>query len=356
MSAAEGQKRFDFLDVARGAAALLVLLEHGLHQCLPGYAAFSRANLVIGQSAILVFFMISGFVIPMSLEGGTNATFWRRRFFRLFPVYWFSIALAFAYVCVGQAHPNVRLGDWRVWLSNLVLMQRWLGHPNVWEVFWSLHFEVAFYVVCSLLSACGLLRRIGARTFAWLLVGFALACTARLLRTKNPTDDAYNYLIVLSSLFGMAAHRYTAGRMSRRAFYGLLAGLFGVMFFVWGVNHHLYPAVATHGQLIRIVVVGGVGYGAFVWLLELRGRTMPWPACWLGRRSYPIYLVHPFVLLLLTHTDWPTWAFLPCLIGGALLLAELTHRFVERPGIDLGRMLEKRREPAAAPAVLRRAA
>ncbi len=62
--------RLDFLDVARGAAALLVLVEHGLHECVPGYLEFSKRNVVVGQAAILVFFMISGFVIPMSLEEG----------------------------------------------------------------------------------------------------------------------------------------------------------------------------------------------------------------------------------------------------------------------------------------------
>ena len=99
-------KRLDFLDVARGSAALLVLLEHGFPQCFPQYLEFSLANIVLGQAGILVFFMISGFVIPKSLESGqSNTTFWQRRFFRLFPVYWFSIALAFGYLLLGGPTP-----------------------------------------------------------------------------------------------------------------------------------------------------------------------------------------------------------------------------------------------------------
>lgn len=354
------KKRLDFLDVARGGAALLILLEHGLHECVPGYYRFSQTNIVIGQAAILVFFMISGFVIPMSLEeGGSNAKFWLRRAFRLFPIYWLSIALAFAYLCFG-GQLSVQISDTKTWLANLTLLQAWLNRPNVWGVFWSLHFEVAFYIVCSILSACRLLPRIGARTYGALLIAFGLGCIARLLRTKNPTDDMYNYLIVHSALFGLLAYRYATGKVTRRVFYGLISGLAGVLFLVWCVNHLLYPSVATPGQLMRSVIISVVGFGAFIWLLETRGRPLPALACWLGRRSYPIYLLHPLVLILLSPTHLPAWAFMPCLIGATLLVVEVAHRFVERPGIALGRLLERRpmsqATVAAEPVVVRQAA
>src|SRR5262249_33705144 len=167
------------------------------------------------------------------------------------------------------------------------------GRHNAWEVSWSLPLEVAFYVICSVLFACRLLHRIGAKTFAVLLILFALACTAKLLRTKNPTDDVYHWMIVLSAPLGLLASRYVAGRVSRRAFYGLLAGVCGTLFYVWCLNHLLYPSVATYGQLVRSVVIGAAGYGAFVALLERRDRRLPRVGCWFGQRSYPIYLLHP---------------------------------------------------------------
>src|SRR5262249_35789389 len=143
-----------------------------------------RANVIIGQAAILVFFMISGFVIPLSLEERGAASFWLRRFFRLFPVYWFSIALALAYVMAGGPLPvGAPLSDSTTWIANITLLQGCLGRPNIWEVFWSLHFEVAFYVVCSGLFACGFLHRVGPRAVAALLLAIALVTTAKLLIT-----------------------------------------------------------------------------------------------------------------------------------------------------------------------------
>jgi peptidoglycan/LPS O-acetylase OafA/YrhL len=58
-----------------------------------------------------------------------------------------------------------------------------------------------------------------------------------------------------------------------------------------------------------------------------------------------LYLLHPLVLALLAPAAWPIWEFLPTLLGGSLLLATVTFRLVEVPGIALGRMLE-RRSPA----------
>ena len=355
-------RRLDFLDVARGSAALLVLLEHGFQQCLPGYLEFSLANIVVGQAGILVFFMISGFVIPKSLESGqSNLTFWQRRFFRLFPVYWFSIALAFGYLFFGGPTPiGVELFEWKTWLANAGLLQRVLNVPNVWGVYWSLHFEVSLYIVCSILFVFGLLRHIGPRTFVALLVGYAIGFSVLPWLKGSPSGNGDLRLVILACLFGLMVQRYLAGRMSRAMFYGLLGGLFAVTLTVWGVNHLLFPEATTVAQLLRWVTSLGLATGGFVGLMELRNRSMPRVAVWFGRRSYPIYLVHPFVLLLLVPTGWSAWFVLPAAIALTLLLAELTHRIVEKPGIALGRYLENRparpAEPSAEVLPLRRAA
>lgn len=343
-SVATARNRLAFLDFARGAAALLVLGEHGLQMCVPGYLEFSRVYIVIGQAAILVFFMISGFVIPMSLEQGNSVTtFWVRRFFRLFPVYWLSISLAFAYLCVGGPLPlDVQLADTTSWLANLTLLQGCLGRPNVWVVFWSLHFELVLYVFCSALFSCKLLHRIGTRTFLALLAGFAIAFSTGTMLMGKPPGNGDMRLVILAALFGFIAQRYTARRMSRATFYWLLTGIFTVVLFMWSVNHLLFPSVATWIQLMRWVVVVGVAYGTFVCLLEVEDQRLPRVGVWIGRRSYPIYLLHPFVLILLLPRVWPIWAFMPCLVCFTLLLAELAHRLVERPGIALGRRLIQR--------------
>ena len=101
--AASGKERLDFLDGARGLAALLVLAEHGLAASLPDFlksTPVGHGNL--GKAGVLLFLLISGFIIPASLEqGGSNTRFWLRRFCRLFPAYWLSIAVAFCCCSFG---------------------------------------------------------------------------------------------------------------------------------------------------------------------------------------------------------------------------------------------------------------
>jgi peptidoglycan/LPS O-acetylase OafA/YrhL len=359
--------RLDFLDAVRGAAALLVLLEHGLHHCFPSYLEFSKSHIVVGQAGILVFFMVSGFLIPKSLEEGKgNASFWLRRFFRLFPVYWFSIALGLGYVAfAGSNLLRVNLSDTTTWLANAALLQGWLNRPHVWDVYWSLHYEVGFYILCSVLFGVGLLNRVGPRSFAALLVGFALVFSfGYKLAGKSPGSGDLR-LVMLAALFGFVCYRHSAGRLSRGTFYGLLAGAGAAVLVVWGVNHLWYPSAATVGQLARYAVLMGLGFGSFV-VLFIRARNVPGVTRWLGQRCYPIYLTHPFVLVVLVPFHLAPWAFMPALVIGTLLVAEATHRLVERPGIALGRWLEKRAvRPAVAtaaavpmpdPAPLRRAA
>ncbi|MBA4064302.1 MAG: hypothetical protein C0501_11435 [Isosphaera sp.] len=359
---APGPKRLDFLDAARAAAATLVLVDHGLQVSVPGYLAWSLATVVASFGAVLLFFLVSGFVIPMSLEaGGSTRTFWVRRAFRLYPVYWVSLALAAVYLAVdGRLPVSAGQADPGTWVANLFLAQGAAGRPDIWGVYWSLHFELVIYAACSALFACGLLRRVGARTIGAVLAGYALACAAKPLVTGRPPSPGDARLVVLVVLFGLLAHRYLAGRVSRRAFGWLSAAFPAVVVAVWGVHRLRFPEVATAGNLARLLGLLGAVMGAFLALMALRDRRMPGWALWLGHRSYPIYLTHPFVLLVLTPFDWPAWALVPVLAAATLVLSDLAHRYVERPGMALGRRLTTRRRevaPAAAePVPARRAA
>jgi len=154
--------------------------------------------------------------------------------------------------------------------------------------------------------------------------------------------------VVACPLFGWLARRYTTARLRRGTFYGLVSGLFAAVVLTWAVSYARFPSDTTPLQLARFACLWGPAFALFLGLLEARHRRMPRAACWLGERSYPIYLLHPFVIVLIPK-GWPAWAFVPCLVVSTLLLAALVHRLVEVPGIALGRRLEKHLRRAACP-------
>src|SRR6266540_1012136 len=100
------KEQFPFIDVARGMAAMIVAYFH-LH--LHAYTAWPDLGHIprdswtyrvvlghfdLGKYAVIVFFMISGFLIPSTLEtkNASLRQFVVTRFFRLYPAYWLSMA------------------------------------------------------------------------------------------------------------------------------------------------------------------------------------------------------------------------------------------------------------------------
>lgn len=341
--------RLAFLDVARAVAAGLVVLAHGLHQCVPGSLDWCLANLEPGRAGVVSFLLISGFVIPPSLERTSQGRFWLRRLFRLWPAYWLSIAAASAYLAFAGPSPALP-DDPRAWAANLTMLQGFFGVRDVWDVFWTLRLELLVYASCSALAACGLLSRVGLRAgVALLLLYFAFAMSRPLRGKPFPYHEPW--LLYLAPLMGLIARRYWEGRVGRRPFYAFVVAQPAALVCVWAAHLLWLPDHANTPLLWTMLCNWGLAYVCFLGLLELRHRRMPAAVAWAGRVSYPVYLLHPLVLLLLAPLALPAWAHLPALFALSLLLATLAHSAVETPGIALGRSAEGWLFPAKRPAL-----
>src|SRR4051812_39368993 len=84
-------KRYEELDALRGIASLMVVFFHytmGRPQADVGF--------VLGTTGVDLFFIISGFVIFMSLNKITRSTdFIINRVSRLYPTYWTAVTFTF---------------------------------------------------------------------------------------------------------------------------------------------------------------------------------------------------------------------------------------------------------------------
>jgi peptidoglycan/LPS O-acetylase OafA/YrhL len=340
---APGAERLGFLDVARGCAALIVLLVHGLNASAPGYPQWAHAAFTVGFAGVVLLMMVSGFVLPFSLErGGPNASFWLRRFFRLYPAYWLSMALGFGLTLLGGVYvgavPALSTGDWAL---NATMLQGFFGRPHVWGVYWTLRMELTVYAVFAVLYLLRLLHR-PALIAAVAIPAYVAFGVAKPLATGTTFAPGGSSFLAFAPLIGLLARDRVTGRLGGRPFAAIVAALVAGVGAIWAVNHAVAPADMTADCLRDLAVTWGLAGGCLFALAATRRRTLPAPLQWLGRASFSVYLFHPFVLVLLAPQFWPAWRLIPALIAGTSAVSYLTHPFVELPGIALGRAIDRR--------------
>ncbi len=127
-----------FADTLRGLAALAVVISHTL--------IFSGVSASLGQFGVGLFFIISGFVIPLSLDRYDRKGFVISRLFRIYPTYWaaFSITVAVAYL-QGRTYPLIELVQYYLIIRDL------FGPAALDPIIWTLLIETKFYFLCFVL-------------------------------------------------------------------------------------------------------------------------------------------------------------------------------------------------------------
>jgi len=152
--------RLAWLDALRGFAALCVVFDHGSWLVLTPARDFLYRWLNLGEYGVFVFFLVSGYIVPASLERkGSIRAFWTSRAFRLYPMYVVAVVLAgigfltrHGNIAGAQHHPVTSVLSWLLMLPNL------LTGPNVPNVTWTLSYEMVFYLLLAALFSWNIHR------------------------------------------------------------------------------------------------------------------------------------------------------------------------------------------------------
>jgi peptidoglycan/LPS O-acetylase OafA/YrhL len=149
------ETRFVILDSLRGLAAILVFLFH----CALG-TPLQNSILRLGATGVDLFFIISGFVILLTLQHTTRGlAFVANRFFKLYPVYWVIVSFTALLILVKDQHGiDTRL--FPEYLGNLTMLQRYFGIRNLDEQYWTLEVELIFYALMLIIFLTGRLKSI----------------------------------------------------------------------------------------------------------------------------------------------------------------------------------------------------
>jgi peptidoglycan/LPS O-acetylase OafA/YrhL len=401
-SPAQGARQ-SWLDALRGFAALVVVFEHSLDPLLPEVRGAVSPWFDFGQYGVLVFFLVSGYVIPVSLERRGNVRgFWITRVFRLYPLWALAAVLGTVFGVIGiySALPAQATGQpWISTVAHVTMLQDLLQVPSVVNVFWTLSYEMAFYLLVTAMFIFGVHRRSAGTSLAfavcalmagtlvpagWLthnlgggVVGIAavaligglaavlssnrdvrahgaaiIAVLALVLLTFNSRIGAWESLVILATMFGgTAIYRMerSPAAWARSRWLIVLVPVLSVTAAVWfGPGWGMSDAdqVAFKWSWSAAVVAAWLTFAAG---LALRRRTLSPVLVWLGLASYSIYLLHPLVLQVVRRvTVDPAGislavrlAWEAVLFAAVIGCAALSYRFIEKPAQRLGRRLAR---------------
>jgi peptidoglycan/LPS O-acetylase OafA/YrhL len=119
--------------------------------------------------AVGFFFLISGFLIPLTMDGKTVRSFVANRVFRIWPVWTANLVLIASVWVMVSAVTGRPIGvPAGTWVANALLMPDLAHVPTLDPPGWTLLVEVKFYAFCALAGATFGLRR------AWIIVATAV--------------------------------------------------------------------------------------------------------------------------------------------------------------------------------------
>lgn len=354
-----GGDRLAVINGLRGVAITLVICFHLLLGTLPKQglsvdffgAAISLSPLLTnGWTGVNLFFILSGFVLflPYAADPGRMSEFsermrfYRRRFWRLAPL--FYLASVIAWVLVAARHGNARVEDLLSVLSLEFTLDPQRFAPPFNPALWSIGVECVFSALFPLLVVAA--RRAGmARLVAAVLV---LALAARLvgihrfpaLQGATLNSDAFVCRLDEFVLGMMLARLHVEGRLPARAGRWAFAG--AVLIAAAWIGFDL----VLRGSLPPLARAGlndvlDAGLCALVYAALKPGTRLAAALSWsplqgLGVMCYSLYVWHgPLLQLIAPDRAAMTPAALavavPLFLAATLAVAALSYRLVEFP-------------------------
>jgi peptidoglycan/LPS O-acetylase OafA/YrhL len=342
----------------RGIACMVVLAGHvvqvvNYHYTSTGIVAFFRravTGAVNAEGAVLVFFVLSGCVLALSLKNLTGfeshivGGFYVKRVFRLYPLLWLSLIFAVFSMWVAKDFANA--GIFSDWLRGNILTRVSLSHSllsltGMYTAYngpmWSLRVERVYSFLFPAIYLA--MRQQSYRKWTLILLalfalipvpqhfgtGFAISFAAGACIPLLPARPPLNPAILLLTLIVIMYDRLA------------LAG--------FNPPEHVFDLIETAAAffIVRDIYAAGPRYRA------LLSR----PIVLLGELSFSIYLLHLPVFLvlfviiahyaglavLLNHPAATQLSLCIATTAVTVVIAIFTYRFVELPMHEIGRRL-----------------
>ena len=366
-------RRIPELDGLRGVAIGLVVYGHFVWMAIqarpPQLLGYFQASQRAIWSAVDLFFLLSGFLIGGNLLDARKSpryftTFYMRRFCRVLPIYYLSIALAaaafyFLYLPVGARR------DWIFdksipWHSYFFFTQNlWMAKLNstgapILGITWAFAVEVQFYFVVPLI-----IRFVKRSVLPYVfMAGIAIAPLARLFVVYRFRANLWaTYVLLPCRMDSLFLGLLCAYCVRQPAIWGWLVEHRSRLWITFFVLLAGVPALSSDGVPFTLLWIA-VGYGwmslfyATVMMLALTRRSSALSRAlrtgWLtefGTISYGVYLFHVVIYALCLWTltghgwppeNWKEWGVTPLSFILTTAIAYCSWHYLEKPIVRWG--------------------
>jgi peptidoglycan/LPS O-acetylase OafA/YrhL len=341
------QKNLQLIQLLRGIASMLVVLLHITNnsQVETGYN-WLWGSFMFGGSGVDIFFVLSGFIIAYANWKyiGTASYvghFLKRRFIRVYPIYWLVISVFLFFQLALPAFYNSHFDTgWINLLKTYLLLP---DHIMLNGVSWSLTNEIFFYLVFTV----AFLIPNKKYSLVLLIICFVALITASFFGGRLAGSNAFTQLFLFSMniefLLGVCIVVIVKS-IPKRFVYPLL--FTGIIYFITAavLNNSgiVVTSIGAQDALNRVLLFGIPSFLIILSLVKLeleKTVTVKNIFLQLGDASYSIYLIHlpivaaSFKLIAKLHIQNELLLFLllTLLFAGVCFLGIAVYNKIEKP-------------------------
>lgn len=333
-------KRIYQIDLFRFIAAIGVVL---FHYTFRGATADNLSSIKFpilaplfkyGYLGVDLFFIISGFVILLSIKDESIRKFFTSRVSRLYPAYWLCLIIT-SVVILFYGAPNFKISHFQIGI-NASMFQSFFNVKNIDGAYWSLGVELKFYILIGLYLLIKKYREIS----IYHVIYFWLLLMIPYLILKDSTTFKYiNHLLIIrwSPYFiaGILYYQIYSSRINIKDVF-LAVICLGLSIYlgieqIQNLEEHYHVSfsptiisliIFTSYALMFIVSIGGMQFINSKNLLKL------------GILTYPLYLLHQnigYIIFNNFNKMVDKYLLLFLTITLMLIISYIIHRVVEKP-------------------------
>lgn len=281
-------------DLLRFIAVLIIFFAHysdsfnHVHQIVPSNLKYTPV-FRYGTAAILIFFMVSAFVVTMTSMKRTAKEFIMIRLSRLYPLFWLSCIAGFLLIRFSPWPVYIPYPSTATLLANLTMFPNLLGFNLINPVYHTLVSEMIFYFSILFVLAFKLWNRI-----LPILTVLTVLCYAGLL---------YNmyFPVMLTSFIGgmlfyfIQAKKYTQWKVYTLAGFNALAAILCARPLTYSIDS-FYKTTGAGNIWIFAAIITSI-YILFLLItlkkINIKGNIVFQK---LGELSFPFFLFHLYFL------------------------------------------------------------